>query len=59
MQVRQSVMVEGNTGEEMAFMMGMRSRIPKGPSFHTSAPGIVHLLCSLLRNSPTKYLSFW
>ena len=52
-------MVEGKTGEEMAFMMGMRSRIPKGPSFRTSAPGIVHLLCSLLRNSPTKYLSFW
>lgn len=29
MQVRQSVMVKGKTGEEMAFMMGTRSRIPK------------------------------
>lgn len=61
MQGRQSVMVKGKTGEEMAFVMGTRSRIPVpvGPSFCTSGPGIVHLLCSLLRNSSTKYLSFW
>ena len=62
LKVRQSVMVEGKTGEETALVAGMSTMIPEalqvsalGPSAHST----FHLVCSLLSNSLTKYLSLW
>lgn len=59
MQVRQSVMVKGKTGEEMAFVMGTRSRIPKALWVLASAPVPLALFICFVLFLGTHQQSIW